>query len=473
VTGIADTLTDVGNGQRFAHDHHEKVRWLVDEQEWRISDGIHWRAYKTDERAMEVAKATAATIYQEAAEGDSDEDRKKIGAWARTSQNTPRLQAMIKMAKSERDLWASVDDFDRDPYLLNFTNCTVDLRTGSWKQHDPRDMISRLVPHAYNPSAEAPMWERLIARCTQCDATGGTANFLKRALGYTLVGGNPQQKFFLFVGPKRTGKSKVLEISARALGSDYAAVSQPKLITRSRWNTHHDSETWSIRGKRYVVISETDAGMDLDEAVVKNLTGASVIAMRGLHRANEVQAPMTWTLIVGTNEEPNIEKWDDAIGRRIVKIPSGPSLVPSEVDFDLESKIINGEVEGVLAWLVAGAVEWHWSLITYGDGLWMPPAVAKATSDFENDNDHVAQFVKACIDFGVGCSVRLADVNKAYQQHRGKGPDALKSRALYSRIIDYCQANGYPVTKDQRNFYGLELAAEISPAQQRWAAGNV
>jgi hypothetical protein len=31
-----------------------------------------------------------------------------------------------------------------------------------------------------------------------------------------------------------------------------------------------------------VAISETDAGMDLDEAMVKNLTGASTMAMRGL-----------------------------------------------------------------------------------------------------------------------------------------------------------------------------------------------
>jgi phage/plasmid-associated DNA primase len=89
---------------------------------------------------MELAKATIATIYHEAAVAGSDEDRKKIGAWARTSQNTARLQAMIKMAKSKRDLWGSVDDFDRDPYLLNFTNLTVDLRTRYVKQHDPRDM---------------------------------------------------------------------------------------------------------------------------------------------------------------------------------------------------------------------------------------------------------------------------------------------------------------------------------------------
>ena len=34
MTGIAETLTDVGNGQRFAQDHRETARWLIDEQEW-------------------------------------------------------------------------------------------------------------------------------------------------------------------------------------------------------------------------------------------------------------------------------------------------------------------------------------------------------------------------------------------------------------------------------------------------------
>jgi phage/plasmid-associated DNA primase len=43
--------------------------------------------------------------------------------------------------------------------MLNFTNATVDLRSGSCKQHDPRDMISCLVPSAYNALAQAPLWQ--------------------------------------------------------------------------------------------------------------------------------------------------------------------------------------------------------------------------------------------------------------------------------------------------------------------------
>ncbi len=132
-------------------------------------------------------------------------------------------------------------------------------------------------------------------------------------------------------------------------------ISQSKLVTKSKWSTHHDGETWSIRGKRLVAISETDAGMDLDEAMVKNLTGASTMAMRGLYRDKESQVPVTWTIIISANEEPNVEKWDDAIGRRVIKIPSGPSLELLEVDLDLGRA--PNEAEGVLAawWLGASA----------------------------------------------------------------------------------------------------------------------
>lgn len=410
-----------GSGQDIATKQH--VRWLIDEQEWRVWDGTRWRRSKTDEKVIELAKKTVWTIYQEAeaAETDSDALRK----WATRSHGSERLSAMVRMAKSDHELWSEYHDFDKDPYLLNFTNGTVDLRTGAIRAHDPEDMISCLVPHRYDPYARALLWESLIFRCTRCDASGQTAEYLLRFLGYALLSRNVEQKLALIVGPKRTGKSKALEISVAVLGPDYASISQPKLITRSKSGTHHDSETWSIRGKRLLAISETDAAMDLDEAMVKNLTGASTMAMRGLYMARETQASVTWTIIIGTNEEPNVEKWDDAIGRRMIKIPSGPSLETWEVDLDLKDKILESEAEGVLASLVAGCARWHQVRSANGTGLDMPEAVAKATRDFEEANDHVAEFIHSCVDFGATYSVP-----KGVQGAPGRQGDDGRSRAL-------------------------------------------
>ena len=52
----------------------------------------------------------------------------------------------------------SQNDYDTDPYLLNFINGTVDLRTTELKPHRRYDFITRLVNHRFNPAAECPRW---------------------------------------------------------------------------------------------------------------------------------------------------------------------------------------------------------------------------------------------------------------------------------------------------------------------------
>jgi phage/plasmid-associated DNA primase len=105
---------------------------------------------------IELAKKTVWTIYQEAVAMESDPLRK----WATKSHGSERLSAMVKMAKSDQQMWSEYQDFDKNPYLLNFTNGTVDLRTSTLRAHNPADMISRLVPYTCDPYAQAPLYCR-------------------------------------------------------------------------------------------------------------------------------------------------------------------------------------------------------------------------------------------------------------------------------------------------------------------------
>ena len=95
----------------------------------------------------------------------------------------------------------------------------------------------------------------------------------------------------------------------------------------------------------------------------------------------------------------------------------------------------------------------------------MPQALAKATRDFEEANNHVVEFIHACVNFDEGRSVPLARVNKEYKAHRG-GKETLGRRALHERIVAYAAANGDRVTKDLRSFYGLDLAEQ--PRAEPW-----
>src|SRR4029453_10523399 len=98
--------TDVANGHRFVRDHKQHVRWLIDEQEWRVGGGRHWPRNKTDEKGIELAKKTVRTIYQEAVAMEADPLRK----WATRSHGSERLSAMANMAKSDQQIWCAYNE---------------------------------------------------------------------------------------------------------------------------------------------------------------------------------------------------------------------------------------------------------------------------------------------------------------------------------------------------------------------------
>ena len=82
--------------------------------------------------------------------------------WAVKSQGAARLEALLKLARTEPEIAARDEDFDRDAWLLNVQNGTLDLRTGELRGHRREDLLTRLVPVAYEAGAEAPRWLKFL-----------------------------------------------------------------------------------------------------------------------------------------------------------------------------------------------------------------------------------------------------------------------------------------------------------------------
>ena len=66
--------------------------------------------------------------------------------------------------------------------LFNASNGTIDLRTGVLRPHDPADLLQRLTPIAYDPSAKSDLWERMLLDCLRGDHQQASA--FQRAVGY-------------------------------------------------------------------------------------------------------------------------------------------------------------------------------------------------------------------------------------------------------------------------------------------------
>lgn len=465
---------DAGNAQRLADQISHRARWVTDWGAWIVHDGRHWERQRDDILVEGLAKVAAISIIDEASRMTDDDARRRMLLFASKSLSQSAIRAAVASSKSIPALHIKSDELDRDPLALNVRNGTVDLRTGKLAPHDPAQFITRLVRRDYHENVYSPLWDGLIKRTTKLDPTLETADLLELALGYCLVGGNPENRMFFLIGPAGTGKSQVVEIPVEILGQDYAWVSKPSLITRGR-NEVNTEEMAVIEHKRFISISETDMTMELDEAAFKSITGARRIPMRNLYgrqRLGEVEA----TFIVGTNEAPTIEKFDDSIARRLVIIPSGPSLTSDEKDIRLARRIVEFEAEGVLSSLVRGAVKWHQQsekLANMGAGSagsvfdQLPAAVSIETDTFKYEHDPIIEFVDEFLEFESYYREPMSRLNDEYVKAR-RGKVHVGKRKLYERIEAIALERGHDVSRTQREFMGLRIRAESMTTRLRW-----
>ena len=122
---------------------------------------------------------------------------------------------MLGLAEKEVGIPVTPEELDADPWLLNVTNGTIDLRTGELREHRPEDLITKLVPVDYDPDAACPTWLQFLHDIM--GARQALVDFLQRAVGYALTGSTREQVLFLMHGTGTTASRLSSTRSIRSL----------------------------------------------------------------------------------------------------------------------------------------------------------------------------------------------------------------------------------------------------------------
>src|SRR6516162_1137809 len=109
---------------------------------------------------------------------------KKELDWALTSEAAPRINAMLDLARSEPGIPVRPADLDRDPWLFNCPNGTIELQTGRLRGHRRHDLITEMCPTPYDPQARCPAWARFLGAVFRGDDE--LIRFVHRLFGYSL-----------------------------------------------------------------------------------------------------------------------------------------------------------------------------------------------------------------------------------------------------------------------------------------------
>ena len=442
-------LTELNFARRIVLLHGADLRHTA-VHGWLCWDGKRW-IRDTMGEVRRRAKATIAAIREEAKALGDDEDSRarqlKLLAWAASLESHRKIENAIALASTEPEVAVSADSFDRDPWALNVANGIIDLQTGELRPHDRNDLITKLAPVDYSPSATSPLWDAFLNRIF--DENDGLISFAQRSIGYALTGVIREHVLHILWGVGANGKSTFTSTILAMLG-DYGCTLPAGLLIRRR-QEQHPTERMELWGRRFAVSMELGDGARLNEESVKELTGGDRVKGRYLFRDFVEFAPSA-KLCIGTNHKPEVRGTDLGIWRRVRLWPFTVVIPEGERDPLLGDKL-KAELPGILAWAVRGCLAWQ------RDGLAEPTAVRAATDQYRAGEDIVARFLNERTERGAGYHVPVAELFSMYALWC---KDALEHPLTKRKLSDQLVDRGFAQEKrtgGQRCWVGLRFVA--------------
>lgn len=415
--------TDLGNAKRLVQVQGKDMRFCHPWGTWMVWDGKRWSNDDTG-AAERKAKDTIMSLYDIASKSEDFTIRESLTKHALKSESAARISSMLSLTRSEPGIPVLPDDIDRDPWLFNCANGTLNLKTGQLEPHNRANFITKTSSIEYDPKAPYLKWQEFLY--TIMDGNRELVQFLKRAIGYSMTARTTEHVIFFLYGNGANGKSTFIEAIRSVLGDYSQQMPTDSLMAKDRGNGI-PNDIARLKGARFVACSETEEGRRLSEVQVKQLTGGDTISARFLHGEFFDFRP-THKLFVTTNHKPIIRGTDDGIWRRIRLVPFAVTIPEANRDPLLLQKL-REESAGILAWAVQGCLEWQ------KNGLGLPSEVKQATDEYRREMDALGDFLKDCCEEISMYTVPASDLYKAYQDWCESGGEFCYSQRKFGAAL--------------------------------------
>ncbi|MEJ0093208.1 MAG: phage/plasmid primase, P4 family [Methylocella sp.] len=423
-------LTEDGQALLFA-EHGAHFRYVASWSRWMVYSGGRWQPEKTllifDRIRKQVRLAT---------------ENAKPGVRTRLCAKRS-IAAIETLARSDRRLAATTEQWDSDIWALNTPEGVVDLKSGSIRPHRLDDFCMKTT--AVGPGGDCPKFLAFLDQIFDKDQE--LIDYIQKMFGYCLTGSIREHALFFGFGTGGNGKGVLLGAMNGILGS-YARIAPMETFVATH-QSGHPTDLAGFAGARFVSASETEEGRKWAEAKVKALTGGDPISARFMRQDFFDFAP-TFKLFVTGNHKPGLRGVDESIRRRFHLIPFAVSIPQDEQDRRLPEKL-KEEWCGILAWAIEGARKWC------EEGLDRPAAVSGATNDYLEAEDTLATWLDECCELNANYRTPRAQLFASWKAWAERGGEFVGSQ---KQLFEKLENRGFQPSKDRdgtRTFLGVRL----------------
>ncbi len=409
--------SDVGNAERLISLHGKDIKFNVNSGKWYVWNGVNWELdnsfkvenlYRTVLRRFQNAIPNINISDDEIA---TKKQQEKAKGFVLRNETDGKIKSVLNQAKTFKGI--NFMESDKDDYLFNTPNGTINLRDLSQKKHDRKDLITQCSNYSFNrENDKCPNWIAFLNRIFCGDQE--LISYVQKAVGYSLTGNMSEQCLFMLWGGGANGKSTFVKALEDIMGT-YAATIKGETLMEKNGQDGARGDLARLTNKRVVIASELQEGQVFNEPLLKVLSAGETLPVRFMYQEEFMLKPK-FKLWIMTNKKPKVKGNDHGIWRRWRMIPFKYKFTEKEKDPNFYEEKLKSELEGILLWAITGYQMWK------EQGFEAPKEVMEAVEDYKMDMDQVARFIEDC------CKV-------------GEGYECTGS-AMYDKYINWCIAEG-------------------------------
>lgn len=405
-----DDYSDVGQARVLVEQnghiirYNEATGWIAyDEKKWaesylqaqRLSQELTDRQLEGAKQLLKNARSEEDAAIEE---GDKEKERKaKMAVKAAMDyrnyvlgrRKTSRIAATLTEAEPMAEI--AVTELDKDAFLLNTPEGTVDLRTGEIRSHDPLDFITKMTSVSPSNVGEE-IWNEFLNRLTCGDQ--GLQEYHQIVAGMCAIGKVFVENLIIAYGSGGNGKSSFYNALSLVMGDYAGSLSAETLTVNCRKNK--SPEYAELRGKRLIIAAELEEGMRLDTSIVKKLCSTDPIKAEKKFKAPFDFIP-SHTTILYTNHLPKVGTNDSGTWDRLVVVPFNARFRGMDGQiYNYAEYLLENAGGAILSWIIEGARKF----IKAGYHIEQPEAVRKAIEEYRQQNDWFHNFINERCEVG-------------------------------------------------------------------------
>ncbi len=414
------------------------LRWIG--HKWK-KDSENRLFYQAIRKLPKVVRHIA-DVHIEPRNAGSKEGRKIYDEWCKYAGrvgNKERVSAAIAVLQTDHRMQVHTEQLDEDPNMLGCRNGVIDLETGGFAPFDDADDAEPFRPYIthsteieYDQESDMTDWLKVVLKI--CCGDEDLADWVRRAVGYSITGLDIEQVFFMCHGKGSNGKSTFYSMLRKALG-DYSLFGNCEMIQEenTKQSDRPRPDLLRLMSKRLMLIDETKTVTVLNESLLKRLSGGTPIVARKMKADDYIEFEMNAKIWIAFNREPRVKGGDDGIWRRIKRVPMHAKFSKEDVDFDpLIKTRLEANLPSILRWAVEGAVLYH----QYGLGEC--DAVKNSTEQYKDDQDVLAPFIAVAVEDADDDYIYTRELYQTYRQYCrdfDEHPRSILGRQVFDALL--------------------------------------